>query len=105
MLFPPRCRAKRTIQRRVEPSLTSSQISTGAWEVGPPTRPSVGSSRGVAERSRSAGGRVGVGADPGDVGGDVVRGGRGDTSDLGGRRVGLLGGWGIDAPADSPPLR
>src|SRR5260370_34626887 len=51
MLFPPRWRAKRTIQRRASASRRSGPISTGTRDVGPPTPPGFTSSSGGAVRS------------------------------------------------------
>src|SRR5882672_4286721 len=43
--------------------------------------------------------------DPWDVSGDFLAGGKANARDLPKRRVRLLGGRGIDAHADAPPLR
>src|ERR1700682_6458672 len=43
--------------------------------------------------------------DPGDIGGDLLAGGETHAGNLAERRVRLLGGRGIDAHANAPPLR
>src|SRR6202158_5054565 len=43
--------------------------------------------------------------DPGDIGGDLLAGGKAHAGNLAERRVRLLGGRGIHAHANAPPLR